>query len=628
MKTNRFKKGLSSIGTGIKSITKRVQFSLADTSLFTSTTFQTVAKYLARFINVWQLLILLCYYGILVGLTESGKKLDTSQVGDVKLDYTFDFERWVWLFIALNIIDVKLSFGIGRKFWGPISLFSNVPVVIVNIAVFIELLLIDVINCNTSGSIFKNNMCRNHKFCGSTSAFLDLTNDCLTRNPTNMLLSPPVITENLPWRSEFIILFICQIIYTLLSIIKMVLNLTLPTNVQLVKSGVGFAASLLKKRNNSTSKKLSETEQELLDDESQLREDPSLSSSERKRMLLDDEVRLSEIKNAKRGIVEKNLYNEIQFFFGWKPWEAGLWVFNVWIVELLYGMLLLAYFGWFAQNIEYFKRPFFTLDVSTLSSSKFDYGKRNTENVIFGIVMSTNIVWFAFNHLLGDLESNWVAIVSSSFGAITQAVAVYMSYLFYTSTCNAPSSGYYNICNDVKRYCPTYWTLPSTDCPNKFFYASNPTGFSGNEFIVNPEYIFILIVLGFGVMYYVLTILTGAIILMRQKQIKEDIEKNPSESHEYVSRLDTDSRTKRHVRRHHVPFIGYLNRHYRPKYNYVVPPPVHYSVYKPSLYDYLRILLHKNGDVGTGRPYYNNGGGVGSGDDRHHHKIGAHKKKR
>jgi len=405
-----------------------------DSSQEKRSTVQNIAYIIAHVMNLVQGVITLYMCALLFQTTGVGYTYHKAGQETCQLFYNLGLNRFFFFaFAVANIPDFKCSINIGKELGGVLCvvisfLAGAINLVLVAVCIFYYYGFV----CNVNGFGGRMSICQDDQFCGITGFFNNTLNACNMTNPFNLPLNPVVAPPNLKWNHRFIQVFIGVGIMTVFSFIKGVANLTLPNTTSEVNditkafgsSGGGGSSGRINGEFNLISRLTG-----------------SRSSSSKK----------------KKKSIQTNLFEKRKNFFTfWKKWHVTLFIL-VLIGDYLLTGALVAWFGWFVQDVEsaltrYKLHP--TIIGSTIVETDYIWF-----NVVFYAVFGLTIWFNAFTSRLGQMFSNGLAIIGAMCGAALVAIQLIIGFLTYTLNCNKDNHPF-NICSMRCWYCSLFHANP------------------------------------------------------------------------------------------------------------------------------------------------------------------------
>lgn len=340
--------------------------------------------------------------------------------------YEMDVNRYFLLFVvALNIVDFPLSYALGTKFWGGLTLWSNAIAAAANFILFWIAVFAFGVTCNNQGNGGRRNLCDDRRACGVDVYMAQTANACQFRNPLNLTMTPATTLADLAWDGVFLAFFLMFIVYMLMGIAKFALALLLPESTDLTIKTASAAKKLVEQID-----KLRKT---------------------------DDKLGLLTQKTKTK---VRNIYDKMEFLDLLKMRHVvGYFVaagFNA-VAVLLVGTWL----GWFQQNSQAIKQGFFQSGAHTTYEHAIPDWVAYTVYAAFAL----HVLLLALNVRLGQVFSTQWAMAASVIGAILSTMGLFILIFYFMIGCNQDGSAH-NICNNRQKWCATYGSNPVNDCPN------------------------------------------------------------------------------------------------------------------------------------------------------------------
>lgn len=424
--------------------------------------------------------------------------------------YGMNLARWLYLFVAVNFIDNKISMNTGENTLGTLTLPSNIISIFMNGIILIISLIAYLPTCNMDGFGDTGNICQDRRFCGVSNFTSNVNNNCAVYNPSLLPLCSGLTSDKLTVDYDYIIFLILLCVLFILGIAKLILSFALSET-------LSFYSSIFKSAKNAYEK------------------------------LKKSELPTFEIK--------EDVPKQIKFLRIYKSSRAILYV-PVEVFDIIIGLMLLTWLGWFQQNVHSTTYDF-VVDIGGTCTNfvvSTDYSKQ----VFFVFVGLLIIPWISFSKI-GTLFENWIAIVGSLWGVVHSVILIVWLF-YYGLGCQGNAT---NICSD-KRMCSARFeyglanTLASNKCPNSY---TCPVILSKSELAPNEDYVYLCVIIGlFLALSLVIFIYTVVLEIEKKKHM------NTKEEVERKEELDTENylRTKVEQINHYNEFTPeYQNQPYK-----------------------------------------------------------------
>lgn len=426
--------------------------------------------------------------------------------------YDLGLHRWLFLFFAMNILDLRFSRNNGRKFYGRYTIFSNIIALVVNLLILAVTLISYLQGCNKDGNGANLNLCTNRYICGVSSYYSNPDNNCVSKNPYGPVLPPYEIGF---WNFDtwFIQWLILLIVFIISHFIKTIGNAKLTEATEIIRKGVQYT------QDNLNELKASNKPLDFFDE-----------SDEKPKI-----------------VQEKNIVDVIDIFTIYKQTHV-IFYFPVEIIDYLLGIFIIIWAGWFLPNVKlstYWFAPVTTPmpHVTMVTKGLFDVGLNYWFYASFMIIA---LCWI-INADIANLFHNRRAIWSSLIAVVYLVFIMIFMFLYYYIQCNQIGQSQ-NICNDRKRFCATissslvgYWTMQQNGCLNSY---TCPITYEPNELQIDTDYWALIVFTFYAFFTFVMTgIYSSVIEPRRSKYVKNkkqsDVTDVEAFESDIISRLDT-----------------------------------------------------------------------------------------
>lgn len=457
------------------------------------TTLQNITFVLAYAINIIQLGLV--FYELSFAYQETRTQFTYQRPTDepCTLFYDLGLNRGFYLVFAINILDIKCAINIGNELGGLLCTITSAASTFINSILLTICVFYYNISCNKDGFGNRQSVCNNEKFCGIEGVYNKTINDCNNTNPFQKPLSPTIGLSDLTWDPQYLTLVIILITMTILSALKTVFNIIQPTtlgNIQNIQSAFN---------------QLSNTNQ-----------GSNLISN------LSDFISKKPSGKTSKFV---NLYEERKSFFTyWRSWHVPLFVLTL-ALDVFVTILFIAWFGWFAQNIEsvitrYEINP---MDANTtIVTTRYIWF-----NYIYYAMIGLNILWITLTSRLGQFFTNAVAVIGAGMGATTCFILLLIGLLYFGLSCNQDGQPF-NICNNRCHYCRQFFANPvnslvcknmpcTKDCP----YRQGTCWFGICFNWGDIDFLILMGILAISTFSYVMTLITGIILQMHFRYVRD-----------------------------------------------------------------------------------------------------------
>ena len=444
--------------------------------------------------------------------------------------YDLTFPRWFYLiWITVSFIDVKMGYGVGHKIWKRIALVFSGAAAFAHIVVFAVCIFFFITTCNAPGSGVIGNICNSRRFCGVPPAIADANNQCQYVNPTGKPLMGYTTLDDLTWDNDFVMFFIFQAIYTFFAIVKFVAGALLSGAVEALYGGITGAVSSAKRvfnalddaKSQDNNDKIEELEQE------EAEVDNAMNRSKKKnpalvalRSQLEREI---STLTASSATIVRNLASEMKFFDVFTPLSAFLYVFAI-FMETLVTLGLIAWFGWFQQNVDSFREIW--RETTPISGFSEYVLQENTANFIFYGLLTFNIITISFMTFLGDIYTNIGSILAAGLGFLVNLGLLGYTVVFHMRQCNVNGVPY-NPCTNLRGTYMAFALNPANDVAYAATCVAPFAPLPGPNYPWDPSYVYFVVMMLVVVGYYSYVLVLSIGLEWTFRRRVQDAEKPP-----------------------------------------------------------------------------------------------------
>jgi hypothetical protein len=480
-------------------------FTVEDDRLDKRSAFQNISYFMALILNFFQMIFVTFFVAYIINRTTVGFTYFRPSGNPCEPYYNLTFPRWFYLiWVTVSIVDVKMGYGVGHKIWKRIAIVFSGAAAFAHIVVFAICIFFFITTCNAPGSGAFGNICNSREFCGVASAIADPANQCQYINPTGKPLAGTLGLDELTWDTDFVLFFIFQGLYTAFAIMKFVAGALLSGAAEALYGGISGAVSGAKRVFNTLDNARTQANeakiQELKQEESDVMNEISKSKKKNPGLMALKSQLAKQVRalTSSSITIVKNLASEMKFFDVFTPITAFLYVVAI-FMEIFITLGLIAWFGWFQQNVDSVREIW--RETSPISGFSEYFPQQNSANLIFYIILGFNIIPISFMTFLGDIYSNIGSILASTFGFILNIGLLGYTVVFHMRQCNTNGVAH-NPCTNLRGVYMAFATNPANDVAYGATCVAPFAPLPGPNYPWDPSYIYFFVMILCLVIYY------------------------------------------------------------------------------------------------------------------------------